>query len=97
MTKNRNGKKLYPVCNWQNNQHKMFNYYDKMYLKMIDNDYDDNSIDDYENAERLLNVFNTGVYNDGLVYAEYNDYKAIKDIISFYDCKSDFTPRYENY
>lgn len=25
--------KLYPVCNWERNQHKMYNYNDKMYIK----------------------------------------------------------------
>lgn len=87
MIKIKNGNKLYPTCKWESNQHKMFNYYDRMYLKMLDSDYEDSAVDACDEAERLLDVFNSGVCDDGLVYAEYADYTAIKEIIVAYDMR----------
>lgn len=81
----RDGEKLYPVCGWEKNQHKMFNYNDKMYNYMVESDYGDAEVDAFEESERLLDVFNGGVRSDGLVYAVYGDYKKIKDIIGYYD------------
>lgn len=85
MTLKKNGKKLYPVCTWMKNQHKLYNYNDKMYIKMVESGYSDEDVKAFEEAERLLDVFEGGLHRDGLVYAEYSDYKIIKDIIGYYD------------
>lgn len=82
----KNGTKLYPVCNWYKNQHKIYNYYDKCYIKAFDYETaTDEDFDAYEEAQRLIEVFDGGVQSDGLVYATYKDYCKIKDIIGAYD------------
>lgn len=80
----RGAKKLYPVCGWYKNQHKMYNYNDKMAIAYYDT-YGDSEYEALRESERLLSVFNDGVRSDGIVYAEYEDYKKIKDIIGYYD------------
>lgn len=85
-----NGTKLYPVCNWERNQHKIYNYSDRCknaeheaFLNGSEADYN-KAVERSENAEHLIEVFN-GFVVDGVVYAEYNDYKAIKNVIAGYD------------
>lgn len=75
--------KLYPVCNWERNQHKMYNYNDKMYIKAHEENTEE-AWRAFEESERLLEVFNGQVRN-GLVYAVYEDYCLIKDILGYYD------------
>ena len=73
----KNGKKLYPVCNWNDNQHKLYYWYNEAYLQ-----------DDYEELNRmdeLLNVFNAGVQKDGLVYVEGAFLQPIREAIVMYD------------
>lgn len=79
----KNGIKLYPVGNWQKNQHKLYNYHDKMSIKAHEEDTDE-AWDTLYESEKLLDVFNTNVY-DGIVYAPYKDYCKLKDIIGYYD------------
>jgi len=77
--KNREGKKMYPVCSWNANQHKLYYWHDKAYLK-----------DDYDEMERLdtlIDVFNSGVRSDGLVYAEWKYVQQIKEAIVSYDLR----------
>ena len=85
-----NGNKLYPVCNWERNQHKIYNYIDRCkiaeqeaFLNGSESEVKE-AYERSENAERLIEVFN-GFVIDGVVYAEYNDYKAIKNVIAGYD------------
>ena len=75
--------KLYPVCNWERNQHKIYNYNDKMYIKAHEENTEE-AWSAFEESERLLEVFNGQVRN-GLVYATYGDYCLIKDVLGYYD------------
>ena len=89
------GKKLYPVCSWERNQHKLYNALDRAHNRVSDL-YEDKSasmeeIDKAEawvrEVERLLSIFDSHVANDGLVYALWEDGNKIKDIIGAYDMR----------
>ena len=86
------GAKLYPVCNWERNQHKIYNNADRCrnaeqdaFLNGSETELN-KAITRREHAEHLVDVIN-GFIIDGVVYAEYDDYKAIKDVIAAYDIR----------
>lgn len=76
--------KMYRVCSWNNNQHKMFNYNDKMYIARAENPCDETE-KAYEESERLLEVFNGHVDASGIVMATYPDLIKIREIVACYD------------
>ena len=78
----RTGKKLYPVCSWEANQHKLYNAYDRA----CNNYYDTGDFEEMEKLEHLISVFDSYVIN-GMVYAPYEEYKQIKDYIVAYDIR----------
>ena len=86
--------KLYPVGNWYKYQHVFYNANDRAWNYLHDAQESGNKeeIDKaYENLEmvqHLLDVFDGG-YKDsnGMVYAEYQDYKRMKDTIGAYACR----------
>lgn len=80
--KNSKGEKLYPVCSWQRNQHKVYN----LYTIAKNHFYDGGSYEDVEKASHVCDVFDTYVIN-GIVYATYKDSILIKKCISLYDYK----------
>lgn len=87
---NKEGKKLYPVCNWMQNQHKLYNAIDRINLALYE---DDLPADEYnklleklERAEHALSVFNRTVVQ-GIVFATYEDSLIIKDIIWAYNAR----------
>lgn len=89
------GKKLYPVCSWEKNQHKLYNAYDRIMVAIyedMDNGGDnlDKLYDAREGIEKAMNAFDSCVIN-GLVYATWEDGNLIKDIICAYDLRHDFS------
>ncbi len=89
------GKKLYPVCSWENNQHKLYNALDRAHNRVSDL-YEDKTatmeqIDEaeawVEEVERLLFIFDSHVANNGIVYALWDDGNKIKDIIAEYNAR----------
>lgn len=87
---NKEGKKMYPVCSWEANQHKLYNAIDRINLALYE---DDTTADEYnklleslEKAEHALDVFNHTVVQ-GIVYATYEDSLIIKDIIWAYNAR----------
>lgn len=89
------GEKLYPVCSWEKNQHKLYNALDRAHNRVSDL-YEDktSSMDEIDRAEewveeveRLLSIFDSHVASNGLVYATYLDGLKIKDIIHGYDAR----------
>lgn len=89
------GEKLYPVCSWEKNQHKLYNAIDRAHNAVTDL-YEDKSatmeqIDKAEEwvqeVERLTSIFDSHVASNGLVYATYQDGLKIKDIIGAYDMR----------
>lgn len=79
----KDGQKLYAVCRWESNQHKVYNAYDKATIKW----YDERSVEALQNLEKIETALKwiDNVKDDGLVYAPYEEYKLIKDIIVYYD------------
>lgn len=76
----KSGRVLEAVCDWEENQHKLHNAYDKAYLA-----------DDYElmnNISELLSVFNSQIVGR-TVYATAEDKEKMLGIIVAYDENTD--------
>ncbi len=85
------GEKLYPVCSWGKNQHKLHNAYVKSQNNLWEA-FENGTNEDYEKALKinkwithLSEVFDYGIKIKGIVYATYREGQAIKDIIARYD------------
>lgn len=77
------GVRLYPVAGFEENQHKLYNYNDLMYIRAHEEDTDE-AWDAFYESERLLEEFNGHVHN-GVAYVPYPYYCRIRDIIGYYD------------
>lgn len=77
------GKKLYPVCSWENNQHKLYNAHDRIMNAIYDGEAD---YDQLERIEKAMSAFDGCVIN-GMVYATYEDSILIKDYIWAYNAR----------
>lgn len=79
------GKKMYPVCGWYSNQHKMYNALDRAH-----NDFDDTHTEKSEKwlarVEDLVEKFDNQIVGK-IVYMLYEDYATTKDIIGAYDMR----------
>ena len=82
-TDKKSGKKLYPVCNWEQNQHKLYNAHDRIMVAIYDGKAE---YDVLKKIERAIDVFNTHIIN-GIVYASWEDGLIIKDYIWAYDAR----------
>lgn len=85
---NKEGKKMYPVCSWEANQHKLYNAIDRIQLALYDatDEEYDKLAEALERVEHALDVFNRTVVQ-GIVYATYEDSLIIKDIIWAYNAR----------
>lgn len=80
------GKKLYPVCSWMENQHKLYNAHDRI-MNAIAEDRDNPKLyEAQERVEKAMEAFDAHVIN-GLVYATYEDSCLIKDYVWAYDVR----------
>ena len=77
------GKKLYPVCSWEKNQHKLYNAHDRIMNAIYEGKADYDALD---RIERAISAFDAYVI-DGIVYATYEDGKLIKDYVWAYDLR----------
>ena len=75
--RNKAGKKLYPVCKWEDNQHKIYNAHDRIMIRIYEAQ--ENGGEDLEalykeqeRIEKALELIDACVI-DGLVYATYED------------------------
>ena len=84
--RDKQGFKLYPVCNWEANQHKIFNAHARAMVYCYDTDWCDKAVQELERVDKAMNAINQYVIN-GMVYARYNDYRLLKDIIAAYDAR----------
>ena len=81
--RNKEGKKLYPVCSWEKNQHKLYNAHDRIMVAYYENEAE------YEEVERVdeaLAAFDRYVI-DGIVYATWEEGQLIKDYIWAYNAR----------
>ena len=91
------GKKLYPVCSWEKNQHKLYNALDRAHNAVSDlledkqatTEQIDKADDWVEEVERLIGIFDSHVAPNGVVYATWEDGQKIKNVIYGYDCRHD--------
>lgn len=94
--RNSQGKKLYPVCVWEKNQHKLYNAYDRAYLALYDEGYTDEAAAELERVEKAMSAFDAHVIG-GMVYATWEDGKVIKDIIGAYNVRKDMAGCWKEY
>lgn len=81
--------KLYPVASWERTQHVFYNAVDRAQNSLFDARESGAGI---EEAEECLEKYNNALAkfdfgpkdSRGVVYAEYNDYKFMKDVIGGY-------------
>lgn len=76
-------KKMYPVGKWTTYSHVLYNYNDICYNEMFENRTDETE-EKFETAQELLEKFEANPKVNGIVYAYYEDYKKMKDIIGAY-------------
>ncbi len=81
--RNREGKKLYPVCRWEENQHKLYNAHDRIMNSIYEGEAD---YEDLERVEKAMDAFDAYVIG-GVVYATYEDGKLIKDYVWAYNAR----------
>ena len=84
--RNKEGEKLYPVCAWEDNQHKLYNAHDRATLMCYDTDWSDKAQAELKRVEDALNAFGKHIIG-GIVYATYKDSLVIKDIVAAYDAR----------
>lgn len=90
--RDKKGNKLYPVCNWEQNQHKLYNAYDRIMLAIYDaqdannSDELDRLFEAKDKIERALGAFDRYVIK-GIVYATYQDGLLIKDYVWAYNAR----------
>ena len=82
LPRNEEGQKLYPTCNWERNQHIL---YDALSLAKLQADETHNDIDceEVDRIERLIEEFNACVI-DGTAYMAWEDSLDVKEIIENY-------------
>ena len=84
--RNKEGKKLYPVCSWEQNQHKLYNAYDRAMNEYYDTNYSDKAYEEVERVDKAMEAFEKHVIN-GIVYATWEDGQLIKDIVWAYNAR----------
>lgn len=77
------GKKLYPVCSWEQNQHKLYNAHDRVMVAYMDNEVE---YDVVEKVEEAMDAFERHVIG-GIVYATWEDRNLIMDYIWAYNAR----------
>ena len=80
-----------PVCKWEDNQHKIYNAYDRIVIRLYEAH--ENGGEDLEalykeqeRIEKALELIDACVI-DGLVYATYEDGLILKDLIWAYNAR----------
>lgn len=83
LPKNKQGKKMYPVCSWEQNQHKLYNAHDR-----VMNAYTEGLVDYevVEKVEKAMGAFEAHVI-DGIVYATWEDRNLIMDYVFAYNAR----------
>ena len=84
--RNEAGEKLYPVCSWEANQHKLYNALDRAVVACYDTDWSEEAVNERDRVEEALSAFDRYVIN-GLVYATYKEGQVIKDIVWAYNAR----------
>jgi hypothetical protein len=78
--------KLYPICSWEKNQHKIYNAHDRAVNWCYESNHSDEAEANLERVERMMDVID-GIIINGIVYGTWEDYKLIKDCTVAYDVR----------
>lgn len=82
-----NGKtKLYPICNWEANQHKIYNAHERAVNRCYETNWSEEAIAELERTDKMMGVIN-GIIINGLVYGTWEQYKMVKDSIWAYNAR----------
>lgn len=82
----REGVKLYPVCGFQNGQHKILYWENKAWLRCHDSENPSQADwDELQFWEDVLEYSNC--VHDGLIYMPYKYYQHVKEAIVMYDLR----------
>lgn len=84
--KTKDGRKLYPVCSWEENQHKLYNAHDRIMNAIDDNGWSEELEKNLRRCEQALEAFDACV-RCGIVYATWEDGQLIKDFVWAYDAR----------
>lgn len=90
--RDKQGNKLYPVCSWERNQHKLYNAHDRIVVAICEardaKNYEEleRLFDAQDKIERAISVFDGCVIN-GVVYATYQDGLLIKNYVWAYNAR----------
>lgn len=76
-------KKMYPVGKWNTYSHVFYNYNDRCFNNMMEMHTEDSEIK-LEESEHLLNCFERNPRVNDIVYAYYEDYRKMRDVIEAY-------------
>lgn len=80
---NETGKKMYPVGMWRTNSHVFYNYNDICYNEYMENPADKTE-SKFDQSQVILGLFEHNPQINGVVYAYYEDYRKMRDIIEAY-------------
>lgn len=80
---NETGKKMYPVGRWKTYSHVFYNYNDICYNEYMENP-TDKTESKFDQSQVILGLFEHNPQSNGVVYAYYEDYRKMKDIIEAY-------------
>lgn len=83
LPRNKQGKKMYPVCSWEQNQHKLYNAHDRVWIAVEEGKAE---YEDLEKVEKAMGAFEAHVI-DGIVFATWEDRNLIMDYIFAYNAR----------
>lgn len=86
LPRNKEGKKMYPVCSWERNQHKIYNAHERAWNNRYEHPDSLDAQKEYEYVCIAYDAFDECV-RDGIVYATWDVAKVIKDLIAGYDIR----------
>ena len=83
---NKEGKKMYPVCSWEANQHKLYNAHDRLMCEFYEGNRSEDIFEKIDEVEKAMDIFDAHVIK-GIVYATWEDGLLIKKYVGKYDAR----------
>jgi hypothetical protein len=89
-----NGEKLYPVCSWKDNQHKLYNTHDRLMIALSEAEENNDGtamekvLEEIDELDKVMEAFEKYVIG-GIVYATYEDRCKILDYVLAYNVRHD--------
>ena len=87
LPRNKEGKKMYPVCSWEKNQHKVYTEHDRaMVLMATPKEMSEEEHEWVEKVDRAMEMIDRNII-EGIVYATWEDGLVLKDVIWGYNAR----------